>query len=109
VELVKVKKISRSHTHTHTDREQHPRHRHAHTRENNTPKPKTNTYHKHLTKLEGGATTVHATSHARVGGLADVSVRGKVEVRRGLGRARVLVEPVKVKETDVQGFVAQFF
>ena len=68
--------------------------------ENNTPDtdththttrttPQTNTSHTHLTTLEGGATTVRATSHAWVGGLAEVSMRGRVEVRRGLGRARV--------------------
>jgi len=32
---------------------------------------------------------VRATSHARVGGRAGVSVRGRVKARRGLGRARV--------------------
>jgi len=53
------------------------------------------TSHKHLTMLEGGATTVRATSHARVGGRAEVevSMRGRVGVRRGLGRARVRRAP----------------
>jgi len=58
------KKINRSHTHTPT--EQHPRHRHTHTPTAKN-KPPTNTSHKHLTTLEGGSTTVCATSHARVG------------------------------------------
>jgi len=56
--------INRSNTHT--DREQHPQHTHTHDK-NKTPNPQTNTPHKHLTTLEGGATTVRATSHARVG------------------------------------------
>jgi len=74
------KKINRSHTHT--DREQHPRHRHTHAHDkNNTPNPQTNTSHKHLTTLEGCATTVRATSHAGVGGRAEVSVRGRVEAQ----------------------------
>jgi len=38
--------------------------------------PQTNTSHKHLTTLEGAATTVRATSHARVGGCAEVSGKG---------------------------------
>jgi len=86
--VLTCKKINRSHTHAHTDREQHPRQRHTHTHDkNNTPSPQTNPSHKYLTMLEGGATTVRATSHTRVGGRAEVSVRGRVEVRRGLGRA----------------------
>jgi len=36
---------------------------------------------------------VRATSNARVGGRAEVSMRGRVEVRRGLGRARVRRAP----------------
>jgi len=36
-----------------------------------------NTSYKHLTTLEGGATTVRATSHARVGGRAEVSALGE--------------------------------
>jgi len=36
---------------------------------------------------------VRATSHARVGARAEVSMRGRVEVRRGLGRARVRRAP----------------
>jgi len=71
-------------SHTHTDREQHPRQRHTHTHTTRTT-PQTNTSHKHLTTLEGAATTVRATSNARVGGRAEVSVRGRVQVRRGLG------------------------
>ena len=43
-----------THTHTHTDREQHHRHRHTHAHDkHNTPTPQTNTFHKHLTTLEG--------------------------------------------------------
>ena len=59
-----VKKINRSHTHTHTPTENNTpdTDTHAHDK-NNTPNPQTNTYHKHLTTLEGGATTVRATSH----------------------------------------------
>jgi len=38
---------------------------------NNTPNPQTNTPNKHLTTLEGGATTVRATSNARVDGRAE--------------------------------------
>jgi len=45
----------------------------------------------HLTTIEGGATTVRTTPHARVGGRAEVSVGGRVEVRRALGRARVRI------------------
>jgi len=57
VSLYRCKKINRSHTHS--DREQHPRHRHTHTHDkNNSPNLQTNTSHKHLTTLEGGATTV---------------------------------------------------
>ena len=36
---------------------------------------------------------MRATSHARVGGGAEVSVGDRVEVRRGLGRARVRLAP----------------
>jgi len=43
-------------THTHTDKEQHPRH--THPDKNNTRNFQTNTLLEHLTKLEGGATTV---------------------------------------------------
>jgi len=85
-------KQSTGHTHTgHTDRENTPD-TGTHTRTTRKQKP-TNTSHKHLTTLEGGATTVRATSHARVGGRAEVSMRGRVEVRRGLGRARVRRAP----------------
>jgi len=44
-------------THTNTDREHHPRHRHPHTRQEQHPKPPNDHPHKHLTTLEGGATT----------------------------------------------------
>ena len=59
-------KRSTGHTHTHTDREQHPdTDTHTHTRTTRTT-PQTNTPHKHLTTLEGGATTVRATFQSRV-------------------------------------------
>jgi len=74
------KKINRPPTHTPTENNAPDKHTHD---KNNAPNPQTNTSHKHLTRLEGGATTVRATSHARVGGRAEVSVRGRVEVRRG--------------------------
>ena len=86
-----VKKIT-GHTRTHTDREQH--HPDTHTNErttrtknkNNKPtKPKPPNANEHLPQtiitLEGGATTVRATSHAQVGERAEVSVRGSVEIQ----------------------------
>jgi len=60
--------MSTGHTHTHTDREHHPRHRPTHTTRTTPQTPQTNTSHNHLKTLEGGATTVRATSHAKVGG-----------------------------------------
>jgi len=84
--------ISRSHTHTPTENNTPDTDTHTHDKKN-TPNPQTNTPHKHVTTLEGGTTTVRATSHARVGGRAEVSVGGRVEVRRGLGRARVRRAP----------------
>jgi len=60
------KHINSSHTHTHTDRKQNTRHRHIHTTRTTSHNLQTNTSHKHLPTLEGGATTVRATSHARV-------------------------------------------
>jgi len=77
------KQINRSHTHTPTENNTPETETHAYDKYN-TPNPQTNTSHKHFAKLEGGATTVRASSHARVGGRAEVSVRGRVEVRRGL-------------------------
>jgi len=74
-------KISTGHTHTPTENNTPDTNTHTHDK-NNTPNPQTNTSHKHLTTLEAGATTVRDTSHARVGGRAEVSVRGRVEVRR---------------------------
>ena len=74
-------KRSTGHTHTHLQRTTLPTPTHTHTHDkNNSPTPQTNTSHKHLTTLEGGATTVRATYHARVGGRAEVSVGGRVEV-----------------------------
>ena len=81
--------MKRSTGHTHTPRENNTPDTHTQHDKNNTPNPQTNTPHKHLTTLEGGATTVSATSHTRVGRRAEVSVGGRVEVRRGLIRARV--------------------
>ena len=51
----------------------------AHTRARQDPQ--TNTSHKHLTTLNGGATTVRATSHARVGGRADIYIYECVYMR----------------------------
>ena len=59
------KKINRSHTHTPTENITPDTDTHTHTTRTT---PQTNASHKHLTTLEGGATTVRATSHARVGG-----------------------------------------
>ena len=69
-------KRSTGHTHTgHTDGENTPdTGTHTRTTRRN---PQRNTSHKHLTTLEGGATTVRATSHARLGGRAEVSMRGR--------------------------------
>jgi len=67
---------STGHTHTHRQRTTPPTPTHTHDK-NNTPNLQTNTPHKHLTTLEGGATTVRATSHARVGGRAEVGVGGR--------------------------------
>jgi len=90
--LASFVKRSTGHTHTgHTDKENTPD-TGTHTRTTR-KKTQTNTSHKHLTTLEGGATTVRATSHARVGGRAEVSMRRRIEVRRGLGRARVRRAP----------------
>jgi len=69
---VSCKKINRSHTHTSTDNNTPDT---AHDK-NNTPNPQTNTSHKHSTTLGGGATTVRATTHARVGGRTEDSVGG---------------------------------
>jgi len=82
------KKRNRPHTQTHhknstthdTTRTTPQQHNTRHDK-NNTPNPQKNTSHKHLTTLEGGATTVRATSHARVGGRAEVSVRGERRYR----------------------------
>ena len=75
-----ARQVKRLTGHTHSPTENNTPNTHTHDK-NNTPNPQTNTPHKHLT-LEGGATTVRATSHARVGGCAKVSVGGRVEVRR---------------------------
>jgi len=64
-------KINRSHLHTHRQRTTPPTPTHTHD-QNNTPNPQTNTSHKHSTTVEGGATTVRTTSHARMGGRAEV-------------------------------------
>ena len=66
-----------THTHTHTERENNTHDTDTDTHDENNPNPQTNTPRRHLTTLEGGATTVRATSHARVGakwsGNADVA------------------------------------
>ena len=72
----KVKQI----THT-TTRQEQP---HKQTITRTTPPP-----HTQSTTLKGRATTVRTTTHARVGGRAEVSVGGRIQVRRALGRARV--------------------
>jgi len=46
---------------------------------------------------------VRATSHVRVGGRAEVSVRGRVEVRRGQGRARVRRAPAGPLRLNMNG------
>ena len=74
--------VKRSTGHTHRQRTTPPTH--TRTRQEQHPTPPNEHPHKHFTTLEGGATTVRATSHARVGGRAEVSVGGRVEVRRGL-------------------------
>jgi len=53
----------------------------------------------HLRTIEGGA--VRTTSHTRVGGRAEVSVGGRVEVRRALGRARIRRAPAGPLRTRV--------
>jgi len=58
----KDQQVTHTHTHTPTENNTPDTDTHAHDK-NNTPNPQTNTYHKHLTTLEGGATTVRATSH----------------------------------------------
>jgi len=55
------KNIHRSHTHTHAPTENNAPDTDTHTHTTRTT-PQTNTPHKHLTTLEGGATTVRATS-----------------------------------------------
>ena len=77
----RCEQINRSHTHTHRQRTKSPTPTHTHGK-NNTPNPQTNTPHKHLTTLEGGATTVRATSHARVGAQ---SVNNRCEQHRRAG------------------------
>ena len=78
--------VKRSTGHTHTPTENNTPDTDTHTHDkNNTPNPQTNISHKHLTTLEGGATTVRATSHARVGGCAE---RPTVKTPVGLGIAQ---------------------
>jgi len=55
-------KISTGHAHTPTENHTPDTDTHTHTTRTT---PQTNTSHKHSTTLEGGATTVRATSHAR--------------------------------------------
>jgi len=71
------KTINRTHAHrTHRQRK-HPRPAHTRARQD----PQTNTSHKHLTTLNGGATTVRATSHARVGDREKVPLWSRVWFR----------------------------
>jgi len=76
-----ARKINRSHTHTHTHthREQHPRHKH--TRQEQHPTPPNKQPPQTLNNAQGGATRVRATSHARVGGRAEVSMGGRPMAR----------------------------
>ena len=67
---------------THTTQE--PSHHRTHER---------NTRPNHLAAIGGCATTVRATTHARVGGCAEVSMGSRVEVRRALARAGVRRAP----------------
>jgi len=60
-------KINRSHARTPTENSTPG----THTHDKNNAQPPKRTPHKHLTTLEGGATTVRATSHALVGGRAE--------------------------------------
>jgi len=62
----------------------------------------------HSTTIEGGATTVRTTSHARLDGRSEVSVGGRVEVRRALGCARVRrapAGPLRPRQEDVNTFL----
>jgi len=60
--FVKDRQVTHTHTPTGNNTNNTPdTDTHAHDK-NNTPNPQTNTSHKHLTTLEGGATTVRATS-----------------------------------------------
>jgi len=81
------KTINRSHAHRTRRQRKHPRHRHTHAHDKT---PQTNTSHKHLTTLNGGATTVRATSHPRVGGRRWVESLGLEENQEGLREGRRL-------------------
>ena len=74
----------RSHAQHTTHTTQEPPHHRTHEQ---------NTRPNHLAAIGGCATTVRATSHARVGGCAEVSMGSRVEVRRALARARVRRAP----------------
>jgi len=70
-------------THTNTQQEQHTtqrttRQEQHHTRPHEEPPPPPPPLH--LTTIERGAATMRTTSHTRVGGRAEVSVGGRVEV-----------------------------
>ena len=77
-----AKETQKQATHTNTRQEQHHKRPHE-----GPPNDHTKDHPPHLTTIEGGAATVRTTSHARVAGRAKVSVGGRVEVRRALGRA----------------------
>jgi len=73
----RCKKRNRSHTQTHNKKNA------THGTTRTTPQTTTRrTTPPHLTTIEGGSATVRTTSHTRVGGRAEVSVGGRVEVRR---------------------------
>ena len=85
-------KISTGHTHTHTPTENNTPDPDTDTHDkNNTPNPQTNTPHKHFTTLEGGATTVRATSHARVGGHS-CEIRPLGKMSRPLSRRTIAMQ-----------------
>jgi len=101
----------RNRSHTNTQQEQHnTRHDKTTPHKHNTRHDKDNTtndhmknHHPGLTTIEGGAATVRITSHTRVGGRAEVSVGGRVEVRRALGHARVRRAPAGPLRTRQKG------
>jgi len=82
---------NRSHTQTHDT--------------NNTTNDYTRNHPPHSTTIEGGAATVRTISHTRMGGRAEVSVGGKVEMPRCVVVVVIVVEVaaavVKIGVADV--------